>query len=50
MHDENMYPEPDKFNPERFLQTKNVMKVQPDPLNSGVFGFGRRYFDSFSAL
>lgn len=39
-HDETMYPEPDRFLPERFL--KHEGKEPPfDPVNV-IFGFGRR--------
>lgn len=37
MHDAEMYPDPMKFSPERFLS----QKPQPDP-RKYVFGFGRR--------
>jgi hypothetical protein len=36
LHDERQYPEPDIFNPDRFLDSN-----QPDPALY-VFGFGRR--------
>ena len=36
LHDEKKYPDPDTFNPNRFLDPS-----QPDPSNL-VFGFGRR--------
>ena len=36
LHDERQYPEPDTFNPDRFLDSN-----QPDP-TLYVFGFGRR--------
>ncbi|KJA26057.1 hypothetical protein HYPSUDRAFT_347562 [Hypholoma sublateritium FD-334 SS-4] len=42
LHDEEVYPEPSKFNPDRFLQNESVsFELQPDPNFS--FGYGRRY-------
>ncbi|KIJ28558.1 hypothetical protein M422DRAFT_37308 [Sphaerobolus stellatus SS14] len=41
MHDPEEYPEPFKFNPERFLPNKEG-KVPRDPFLGGAFGFGRR--------
>lgn len=38
LHDPQVYPEPSKFNPERFLGPQ----PQQDPRNVS-FGFGRRY-------
>ncbi|KAF8891875.1 cytochrome P450, partial [Infundibulicybe gibba] len=38
LHDETIYPEPFKFNPERFLGDEKP----PDPAEIGAFGFGRR--------
>ncbi|KAI0061754.1 cytochrome P450 [Artomyces pyxidatus] len=40
LHDPTMYPDPEKFNPERFLAADG--QVKDDPLLSAVFGFGRR--------
>ena len=42
LHDESVYPEPDVFNPERFLKDG---KLDPDvrPPEAFAFGFGRRY-------
>ena len=37
LHDETVYAEPDKFKPERFIDSD-----LPDPAESGAFGFGRR--------
>ncbi len=42
LHDEEVYPEPSKFDPERFLKNESVsFELQPDPNFS--FGYGRRY-------
>ncbi|KAF9023889.1 cytochrome P450 [Hymenopellis radicata] len=38
MHDEDVYPNAEAFDPERFLGPT----PQPDPTKVGVFGFGRR--------
>ncbi|KAF8898846.1 cytochrome P450 [Infundibulicybe gibba] len=38
LHDENLYPEPFKFNPDRFL----AKDKPPSPVDTGAFGFGRR--------
>ncbi|KAF9009917.1 cytochrome P450 [Cyathus striatus] len=41
MRDNTLYPEPEKFKPERFL--KQVGKqLPPDPITAGAFGYGRR--------
>ena len=42
LHDENMYPDPFVFRPERFLASDKNSQ-EPDPANTGAFGFGRRY-------
>ncbi|KAF9015058.1 cytochrome P450 [Cyathus striatus] len=41
MHDDALYPEPNKFKPERFLK-QDGRQLPPDPVTAGVFGFGRR--------
>ena len=41
LHDENKYPESDRFFPERFLDEYGVLDPSvPDP--EAAFGFGRR--------
>ncbi|KZT34152.1 cytochrome P450, partial [Sistotremastrum suecicum HHB10207 ss-3] len=40
-YDEGQYPEPSRFNPERFIPDPITGTVQQDP-NEFVFGFGRR--------
>lgn len=41
LHDEEVYPESSKFNPERFLHNGTIsFELQPDPNFS--FGYGRR--------
>ena len=42
MHDPELYPEPDKFIPERFLKDGHLNPDIRDP-GSIAFGFGRRY-------
>ena len=41
LRDPRVYVEPEQFNPERFLATKEHVP-EMDPRNVGVFGFGRR--------
>jgi len=41
LHDENVYPEPDKFKPERFFN-KDGKFVKPDSKHAVNFGTGRR--------
>ena len=40
LHDPEAYPEPDRFNPERFLNEDGT--VRDDPMLSLVFGIGKR--------
>ncbi|KAF8971478.1 cytochrome P450 [Flammula alnicola] len=43
LHDEELYPEPSLFKPERFFQKEGIsFDLQPDPTIVGGFGFGRR--------
>ena len=41
-YDEKVYPEPERFNPDRFMKDG---KLDPDVFDPrlGAFGFGRRY-------
>jgi cytochrome P450 len=39
--DEQMYPEPELFNPERFMNEDGTEADPADPMDL-VFGFGRR--------
>jgi len=40
LHDEEVYPEPEEFKPERFMTEDG--KVKDDPLLTYAFGYGRR--------
>lgn len=40
LHDPNVYPEPEVFNPERFLNRDGTLRE--DPTLATVFGFGKR--------
>lgn len=44
--DEDMYPEPNVFRPDRFAHQDNATAEVTDPKNT-VFGFGRRYVLAF---
>lgn len=44
-HEENVYPDPFKFKPERFFDENGELKDEDRIL---AFGFGRRYFSSFT--
>ena len=42
MHDERAYPDPLRFNPERWLKDGVLDTTVPDP-RTAIFGYGRRY-------
>lgn len=42
LHDEDLFPEPEEYRPERFIKQEG-MALPPDPVTLGAFGFGRRY-------
>ena len=42
LHDPEMYPEPERFNPDRFIKDGILNRDILDPL-SIAFGFGRRF-------
>ena len=46
LHDERVYPDPARFNPDRFLQGEG-RTPQQDPRDI-AFGFGRRYVSEYS--
>jgi cytochrome P450 len=40
LHDPTLYPEPDVFKPERFLNSDG--SIRDDPILTSAFGFGKR--------
>ena len=47
MHDPKVYPNPERFEPERYLKNGVLNPEAPNPADI-VFGFGRRYDAHFS--
>jgi cytochrome P450 len=46
-HEENVYPDPFMFKPERFFDENGKLKEEDRIL---AFGFGRRYLSSFTIV
>lgn len=44
--DESVYPDPDSFRPERWLNKDGQLDQSASILDSVVFGFGRRYAET----
>lgn len=42
LHDENIYPQPFEFNPDRWIKDGKLDPDMRDPMHA-AFGFGRRY-------
>ena len=43
LQDEEIFPNPKEFKPERFLKKDGASTDVPDPGVFATFGFGRRY-------
>lgn len=43
LHNEDIYPEPFEFNPDRFMKDGKLDTAVKDPAHA-AFGFGRRWF------
>jgi len=48
LHDEGNYPEPFKFNPDRFLTQEGQLNPAVQDPALAAFGFGRRFAIVFS--
>jgi cytochrome P450 len=42
LHDEDVFPDPEEFMPERFMKDGKIRTDLPDPEVVATFGFGRR--------
>lgn len=45
LHNEDVYPDPFTFNPDRFIKDGEINRAVRDPAHA-AFGFGRRYLSS----
>jgi len=44
LHDEQVFPDPETYDPERFLKDGVLRKdIEVDPESMATFGFGRRF-------
>ena len=46
LHDPNEYPDPEVFNPDRYIKNGRIDPLVRDPLTI-AFGFGRRYITPY---
>ena len=47
LHDENEYPDPESFKPERFINNRKTGDNEPRDPADIIFGFGRRFVTFF---
>lgn len=45
LHDEEIFPNANKFDPERFIMNGTIRDDLPNPEVVATFGFGRRFVD-----